>query len=120
MKKKIILIVEDESIQVDVLEAKFKHSYELLKASNGVEGLKLALEKHPDLIILDLVMPRMDGFEMLEKLREDSWGKSARVLVLTNLSGREENFADMENLEYIEKPSISLSSLAERVDSMLN
>ena len=88
MKK--ILIVEDEPSLLKVLASKFeKESFEVLEARDGVEGLKVAKEKHPDLILLDIVMPKMDGMSMLRKLREDQWGADVPVILLTNLNETE-------------------------------
>jgi len=82
---KKILIVEDEVALRTLLEDKFKaEGLEILSASTGAEGLNLALSNHPDLILLDLVMPEMDGVTMLKKLREDAWGKQVQVIILTN------------------------------------
>jgi len=58
----------------------------MLAENNGIDGLKTAREKHPDLILLDIIMPFMDGITMLHELRKDEWGKNARVILLTNLS----------------------------------
>lgn len=87
---KIILVVEDEHPILLVLRDRLlDEGYRLLEASNGEEGLSIALQEHPDLIVLDLLMPIMDGITMLQKLREDAWGKTAKVIVLTNLSENE-------------------------------
>jgi DNA-binding response OmpR family regulator len=56
-----------------------------IEAKNGEEGLEIALREHPDLILLDVIMPKMGGLAMLDKLREDAWGKDAKVILLTNL-----------------------------------
>lgn len=75
MKK--ILIVEDEESLLKTLGEKFTlEGFEVVKAQNGVEGLRVALQEHPDLILLDIVMPVMGGMEMLGKLRQDDWGKN--------------------------------------------
>lgn len=85
MKK--ILIVEDEVSLIQVLAEKLEDKgFTVIKAANGHEGLESALNNHPDLILLDIVMPVMDGMTMLEKLRLDEWGKRAKVILLTNLS----------------------------------
>lgn len=87
---KIILIVEDESSLLLVLHDRLQDDgFKILKAKNGAEALVLALAEHPDLILLDLLMPVMDGISMLKVLREDAWGKKANVMVLTNLGGEE-------------------------------
>ncbi|MFC1701071.1 response regulator [Patescibacteria group bacterium] len=89
MKEKIktILVVEDESTMIRALTSEFsRNNISVLQATNGEDGLKIALEKHPDLIVLDIIMPKMDGMMMLKKLRADDWGKSANVIILTNLT----------------------------------
>lgn len=86
-EQKRILIVEDEkAIRKSMTYQLSKHNFNILEAGDGVEGLKVALKEHPDLLLLDILMPEMDGMEMLEKLREDSWGKNAPVMLLTNVA----------------------------------
>lgn len=88
--KKIVLIVEDEAELAEILNAQLAEAgFEVFVARDGEEGLKMAEKKHPDLILLDIIMPKMDGMTMLEHLRKDSWGKSAKVILLTNLSDNE-------------------------------
>lgn len=85
MKK--ILIVEDEEAELRALKDKFQgEGFECLEAKDGREGLRVAVTSHPDLILLDLILPEMDGITMLKKLREDEWGKDVPVIILTNLS----------------------------------
>ncbi|HEX8932300.1 MAG TPA: response regulator [Patescibacteria group bacterium] len=82
-----ILIVEDDQILLQMYKDKFQiGKFEVLTALDGEEGLHLALDRHPDLILLDLAMPRMDGMTVMRKLREDPWGKTAPVIILTNLN----------------------------------
>lgn len=89
MKK--ILIIEDEPLILKVYATFLeKKGFEIFTAKNGKEGLKTALEKKPDILLLDILMPVMDGMSMLIELRKDSWGKNANVLVLTNLSVSED------------------------------
>lgn len=96
MSKKVrkkILIVEDDLPLARVMKEKLtKENFIVMTAKNGQEGLELALAKQPDLILLDIVMPKMDGLSMLKKLREDKWGKEVPVVVLTNL-GDADNIA---------------------------
>ncbi len=84
--KKSLLIVEDDVALRKVLNDRLTDDgFTTLEAQNGEEGLAQALAHHPDLIILDIFMPKMDGIAMLAKLRAtDSWGKHVNVLVLTN------------------------------------
>jgi DNA-binding response OmpR family regulator len=82
-----IAVVEDETPIRELYRAKLTLSgYDVRTATNGVEGLKLAEEFQPDLILLDIRMPQMNGDEMLAKMREQEWGADARVIILTNLS----------------------------------
>ncbi|MBI5798672.1 MAG: response regulator, partial [Candidatus Yonathbacteria bacterium] len=110
-QKKIILVVEDEEPMQLVLRDVLKvEGYTVLEAKNGIEGLDHALKKHPDLILLDILMPKMDGLEMLKKLREDAWGKNAPVIVLTNLSDNEDIAKAVEEdvFEYFVKTDIRI------------
>lgn len=84
---KKILIVEDEAQLRNALRDKLaKEGFNVFEAVNGEEGLAGALLEKPDVILLDIVMPIMDGMTMLKKLRADVWGKNAKVIMLTNLS----------------------------------
>ena len=85
--KKTILIIEDELPMLKALSDKFTlEGFEILEARDGEEGLEAAISKKPDLIILDIFMPVMDGKAMLQKLRADAWGKTVPVIILTNLN----------------------------------
>jgi len=82
---KTILVIEDEVSLNNALSMILeKNQFTVLKAKNGQEGLAIALSKHPDLILLDLLMPVMDGMTMLKELRKDNWGSMVPVFILTN------------------------------------
>ena len=87
-KKQTILIVEDELPLLKVYADRFSdEGFLVLKANNGQEGLDLAIKEKPDLILLDILMPVMDGLTMMQKLRENTtWGKTVPIMLLTNLS----------------------------------
>lgn len=117
-KKKIILVVEDEDpLQLVLRDVLTVEGYEVVSAVNGVEGLEMALRDHPDLILLDILMPKMDGLEMLKKLREDEWGKKAPVIVLTNLSDNEDIAKAVEEdvFEYFVKTDIRIDQVIQRI-----
>lgn len=87
MAAQTVLIVEDEEPIMNALVDKFGfEDFNVLKANDGEEGLKVALKEKPDIILLDIIMPKTDGLEMLRKLREDEWGSEVPVFMLTNLS----------------------------------
>lgn len=82
-----ILIIEDEKALYEVLKERFENEgFEVHVAHDGAEGLLLALEKQPDVILLDIVLPKVGGLDMLKKLRTYDVGKTIPVVVLTNLS----------------------------------
>ena len=124
-KKKLLLIVEDEKVLSNTLEERLvSEGFEVIKAFDGGEGLQLALSKHPDLILLDLLMPKVDGLTMFKKLREDPWGEYAPVIILTNADSSS-NVADAmtighsDTFEYILKTSLSLDGVVSRIKKRL-
>lgn len=86
MNKHSVLIVEDETPLLKALTTQFSdREFEVHSAANGQEGLDLAMKHKPEIILLDLNMPRMDGATFMEHLRQDDWGKEVPVIILTNL-----------------------------------
>ncbi|MFZ2803737.1 MAG: response regulator [Patescibacteria group bacterium] len=91
MPKQKILLVEDDGFLASIYAQKLEvEGFETSLATNGEDGLKFAAKDKPALILLDLLMPKMDGFEVLEKLKADEKLKNIPVLVLTNLGQRED------------------------------
>lgn len=120
--KKTILMVEDEEVLRGVLKEKLQENdFATLEADNGEEGLGIALRNHPDLILLDIMMPKMDGLTMLKKLREDVWGKEAQVIILTNLSGNDgvSEALNQGVFEYIVKTDIKIEDLLIKIKGHL-
>lgn len=120
MKKKV-LVVEDEKPLSKAIEKKLSHEdFEVLTAFNGENGLNTALKERPDLILLDVIMPKMDGFEVLEKLREDEWGKDVEVILLTNLgdSSRVKN-SDQNHIDYLIKSDWKLKDIITKINEKL-
>ena len=103
-----ILVVEDDASFLKALGDRLRRDGFLVEeALDGEEGLRLALENRPDLVLLDLRLPKMDGAEMMQKLREDKWGTDVPIIILTNYDRDEEGFRDiMRN-----KPSYYLLKL---------
>ena len=84
MAKKI-LIVEDEEIMINLLQRKLgREGFEILIARDGEEGLKAMREKPPDLVLLDIIMPKMGGFEVMEEMQKDKELKKIPVIVISN------------------------------------
>ncbi len=120
--KNKILIVEDDLDLLGVLRKKFNiEKFEVLEAPNGKIGLEEALRGHPDLILLDILMPVMDGLTMLEELRKDTWGKSVPVILLTNLSDESKVAEAMEHgvYDYLVKSDWNINDVVAKVRSKL-
>ena len=120
--KKKILIIEDEKLLLEMYQSRFeKEGYQVLTATTGRPGLKLAKEEKPDLIILDILMPRTDGYEVIKKVREDAQIKKIPILVLSNLGQQEEINKGLKlgADDYIVKTDITPSELINKVERML-
>jgi CheY-like chemotaxis protein len=88
--KKTVLVIEDEkNIREAITDTLFLNDFLSLEACNGKEGVKIALSKHPDLILLDLLMPVMDGMTAFKKIRQDVWGAKVPVVIMTNVNETE-------------------------------
>jgi len=112
--QKKVLVVDDEKVLRELLLSKIGQAgFEVIGAGDGDEGLKKSLAARPDLILLDIVMPKMDGITMLKKLRQDSWGKNVPVIVLSNLNTAEAVEKSLENgvYDYLVKVDYSLDDL---------
>jgi DNA-binding response OmpR family regulator len=100
-QKNKVLVVDDEAAIVRALSDKLiREGFEVVQATNGEEGLQVAYEHRPALILLDILMPKMDGLTMLKKLREDPWGKYVPVIVLTSLDSDEKAMEAVNDLAY--------------------
>lgn len=120
---KTILIVEDEIPMLNALCDKLtREGFIMLQARDGVEGLGAALKNHPDLILLDIIMPKMDGMEMLNKLRGDeAWGKNVPVILLTNLNepGKVADALAHDVHEYLVKSDWTLENIIKKIKERL-
>lgn len=122
--KNLILVIEDEKILVKTIQERLiAEGFEVEIASDGLEGFSLAIEKHPDLILLDLLMPKMDGMSMLRRLRSDEWGKNVPVIILTNLSSADEKInreiTELEPSYFFVKTEKDLGEIIEKIKERL-
>jgi two-component system alkaline phosphatase synthesis response regulator PhoP len=116
-----ILIVDDERDIVQTFQDRLEmEGYTTISAANGKEGLEKAIREKPDVILLDVIMPDMDGFEMLEALRKYPEGEECTVIMLTVRSHREDVArAEAYGAEgYLVKP-FDLDELLEKIESVL-
>lgn len=124
MDNKKILIVEDEEAMQKAINAAFAdQEFTTLTADDGEKGLSVALKEHPDLILLDILMPKMDGMNMLQRLRADEWGKTVPVIILTNVSPNSSSVINSvlqnEPAYYLVKSDVKLEGIVNRVKEVL-
>ena len=121
MSKQTILVVDDERDLLDLIEYNLKkEGFKVLKAENGEEGISKAKEHKPDLILLDIMMPKMDGLEAVEIMRKDEDLKKTPIIFLT---ARSDEKTEIDGLnkggdDYITKP-ISTTKLVSRIKAVL-
>lgn len=121
MSKQTILVVDDERDLLDLIEYNLKkEGFNVLKAENGEQGIAVAREHNPDLILLDIMMPKMDGLEAVEIMRKDDALKRTPIIFLT---ARSDENTEVEGLnkggdDYITKP-ISTTKLISRIKAVL-
>jgi two-component system alkaline phosphatase synthesis response regulator PhoP len=117
-----ILAVEDDKMLSGIYELKLKsQGYLVETAANGEEGLEKARTFMPDLILLDLMMPVMDGYSMLARLRADDTLKNTKVIVLTNLGqeGDIKRAVEYGILDYVVKTDTATNEIIQKVDHVL-
>ena len=122
IKKKKIVIIEDDSFILKALEIKFKNKdFDILVASDGEAGLEMARREAPDLVLLDLILPKLPGFKVLEELKRGRKTKDILVMILTNLGQQDEEKKGRElgAIDYFVKANISLNVLVKRVEEVL-
>lgn len=85
--KKILFIEDEPSLQKTVNEVLTQEGFKVFSALDGEKGLKLIKKEKPDLVLLDLILPKKDGFEVLKEIKEDKETKDIPVIILTNLEG---------------------------------
>ncbi|MCL5733596.1 MAG: response regulator [Patescibacteria group bacterium] len=117
-----ILIVEDEELLSKVLKEKFeKEGFVVVSAADGGEVLPLAQKNNPDLILLDLILPKKSGFEVLAELKADSSLKAIPVIALSNLGQDEEikNALSLGAVDYLVKTQHPINEVVEKVRQQL-
>lgn len=123
MATKKILIIEDElSLQKSLLEYLNSEGLNAKAASDGESGLKMVLSEKPDLVLLDVILPKKEGYEVLKNIKENEETKHIPVVILTNL----ENIADVEKAmalganAYLVKANYKLEEITRKVKDTLN
>ena len=115
-----VLIIDDERETVSLLERSLNNDYKVLKAYNGVEGLEVARASQPDIIVCDLMMPRMDGMDFLTTMKNDKQLQNIKIIIFTAKNSEEDMLKayDAGADAYLMKP-ISMKLLRKRIDRMV-
>ena len=116
-RKKILIVEDDESLR-NALKYKInREGFSALIAKDGGEGLEIGIKEKPDLILLDVLMPKMNGVTMLKKLRENSWGKNVPVLLLSNDDDPEHIRETLKDnaVDYLIKSDWELGNIIKRI-----
>lgn len=117
---KTVLICEDERAISKAMQLKLqKEGFEVTQAFNGEEAIKILSEKKFDLVLLDLLMPKVDGFAVLEELKKQ--GSKQKVIVTSNLSQEEDKkrATELGAVDYLVKADTSISAIVEKVTQSL-
>jgi DNA-binding response OmpR family regulator len=121
-KKTKILIVEDEEILLTALSEELnQEGFEVAGAKDGIEGVEKAVTEKPDLILLDLVMPRLDGIGALKQIKDNPKSKEIPVVILTNLSDYDKvsDALSLGALDYLVKANYRLEELVNKIKTVL-
>ncbi len=117
-----VLLVEDDTFLANIYKTKFEmENFKITVAENGELGLNEAKKKKPDIILLDILLPKMDGFSVLEKLKADENLKDVPVIMLTNLGQKDdvEKGFELGAADYLIKAHFKPSETVEKVRKVL-
>ena len=120
---KLILLIEDDPFLIDIYTKKIKNSgFEVQVAENGSTALKILKEKKPDLILLDIVLPEMEGWEVLRRIKEDKATAALKVVVLSNLGqrGEVEKGLKLGAMKYLIKAQHTPSQVVTEIKKILD
>jgi len=121
-KKPIVALVEDDPLIAEMYTTKFtKEGYDIRHAADGFAGLEMVKKEKPDIILLDIIMPKMDGFQVLQELRKIAEFKETPVVMLTNL-GQEEDVQKGRQYgatDYFIKTNFTPAAIVDKVKNLL-
>ena len=118
-----ILLIEDDPLLLNMYAAKFElENFNVVTAEDGEKGLKLATSISPDIILLDILLPKINGFEVLKLLKENEEVKNIPVILLTNLSQKDEvkQGLSLGAEDYLIKAHFMPSEVVEKIKKIIN
>jgi len=118
--KKILFIEDEPTLQKAIGEILSQEGYKILQALDGAIGLSLAKSEKPDLILLDLILPKKNGFEVLEGLKDDPETADIKVIILTNLEGSKdvEKALELGATSYLVKANYNLEDVVLKIKEL--
>jgi DNA-binding response OmpR family regulator len=121
MAKKILIVEDDAVMREAVGEYMKEEGFEIVYASDGEEGVNLAKEKIPDLILLDIILPKKDGYEVIKDIKADEKAKKIPIVLLTNLGSLSDvdKAINMGATTYLVKADYKLEEVAKKVKEIL-
>ena len=121
MSKTILVVEDDKFLRELIVQKLIKEGYEVVEATDGEQGIKKIKEEKPDLVLLDLILPGIDGFEVLSKMKEDPGISSTPVIVLSNLGQKEdvERGLSLGAADYLIKAHFTPGEIIEKIKKNL-
>lgn len=115
--KKILFIEDEAALQKTFGDILSQEGYKMVSAIDGEEGLRLVKSEKPDLVLLDLILPKLNGFEVLKQLKEDKATKEIPIIVLTNLEGTGdiEKALELGATTYLVKANYTLEEVLQKI-----
>jgi DNA-binding response OmpR family regulator len=117
MKKKILIIEDEKILRTLLTQTLTREGFEVKEAVDGEEGLEKAKTEKPDLILLDLILPTIDGYEVLERLKKDPFTESIPVMIISNLGQDEEIQRGLKlgAVDFLIKAHFTLDEISEKI-----
>ena len=122
-RPKILLLVEDDPLLVTMYQTKFSaEGFQVFTATDGEAGLQLAKDQKPDIIVLDIMMPKLDGIEVLRAIRQDALLKDIPVLMLSNLSelAKQKEAMELGAKEFLVKANLTPTEVVSKIKQHLS
>ncbi|OHA62542.1 MAG: hypothetical protein A3E07_00310 [Candidatus Wildermuthbacteria bacterium RIFCSPHIGHO2_12_FULL_45_9] len=119
--KKILIIEDDKFLRELIVQKLGKEGYEIVEAAEGEDGLKKLRESNPDLVLLDLILPGIDGFEVLKQAKADTQTASTPVIILSNLGQKDDVDKGLElgAIDYLIKAHFTPGEIVEKIAGVL-
>lgn len=121
MAKKILIIEDDKFLRELIGQKLLKEGYDIVEAVDGEKGIKTIKDEKPDLVLLDLILPGMDGFEVLTKIKEDAGVAQIPVIILSNLGQKDdiEKGLKMGAVDYLIKAHFTPGEIIDKIKVVL-